>query len=432
MNADPWLPRIREMIYPIAAFAAVATLTFDVSWPVWTAGAEWVWWGYQSALISLSEIGLVLLALIGWLNPRGSSIDTDVESGRSLVTVAGAVLIGLVGLSALGAVMPILSIARLGDICLGWLACLAIARQRRLRDWLIVAGLALVVVQLPLVIAQQVTQSTFPLQGLTLSGVAGISAGDPGAFVVQLPNGTRWQRSLGSFPHPNVLGGFVSTMIVLALPLWRQSARVRWYALLAWLVAWIELVLSFSRSAAIAASIGCVIWVIAEVSSSRRTMITFPLAVALTVLVVLALGSRVLVGDRSSPVGGTAVSERWLLVRVAGDMLRQHPLTGVGAGNFSVVESLPPYDGVMVDPVHAVPLLVAAEAGLPAAMAWMVIVIGPVVAQLKSRAHSTVTVFHPIAVSATLLVLGSFDHYFWTLPSGQSLFWIAIGAGITQ
>jgi len=61
-------------------------------------------------------------------------------------------------------------------------------------------------------------------------------------------------------------------------------------------------------------------------------------------------------------------------------MLRQHPLTGVGAGNFSVVESLRPYDGVMVDPVHAVPLLVAAEAGLPAAMAWLVIVIGPVIA----------------------------------------------------
>ncbi|HLZ10442.1 MAG TPA: hypothetical protein VKT80_17775, partial [Chloroflexota bacterium] len=152
----------------------------------------------------------------------------------------------------------------------------------------------------------------------------------------------------------------------------------------------------------------------------------------LSLLVVLALGSRLLVGDRSNPIGGAAAADRWLLVQVAGDMLRQHPMFGVGAGNFPVVESRPPYDGVMVDPVHVIPLLVAAEAGLPAAFAWLLLVIGPAIARIKWRAYSAASVNHSIAISVTLLVLSGFDHYFWTLPPGRSLFWIAVGAGMTQ
>jgi len=124
VNADPWLPESGDGISH-RGIRLVATLTFDVSGRFGPPEPNGSGGGIKAPDISQRD-RTVLVALIGWLNPRGSSTSSDVESGRSLVR-CGAVLIGLVGLSALGAVMPILSIARLGDICLGWLACLAIA-----------------------------------------------------------------------------------------------------------------------------------------------------------------------------------------------------------------------------------------------------------------------------------------------------------------
>jgi hypothetical protein len=86
----------------------------------------------------------------------------------------------------------------------------------------------------------------------------------------------------------------------------------------------------------------------------------------------------------------------------------------------------------MVDPVHIVPLLVAAEAGIIAGVAWLVLVVGSPIAELRSRVRLPTNAYHHLAVAATLLILSSLDHYFWTLPPGRALFWIAVGAGVIQ
>jgi hypothetical protein len=433
VNHKPPAYPITAVLFILTAIVTAATLSVDWSWPVWSAGAQWVWSGYQTALISTSEIGLAVIALVGWLTWRGSAKSLRGRGpGRRITIVSGLGLLLFVGLSGLGAAAPYLSLARLADVTIGFLACLAISREPSLRAWLVVAGLAVVAIQLPIVLAQQISQSTFPLQSLALSGAAEIPASAPGAFVLQLPGGLRWQRSMGSFPHPNVLGGFAATMIVLALPRLRGDTGLRWAAIFVWLLAWIELGLSFSRAGAVAASVGCAIWGVAQIRKVGRMPTAIPIGVAIAGLIVATLGSRVFAGDSSLPASGPAVSERLLLASVAGDMIRQHPLFGVGAGNFPLVESLPPYDGIMVDPVHIVPLLVAAEAGIIAGVAWLVLVVGSPIAELRSRVRLPTNAYHHLAVAATLLILSSLDHYFWTLPPGRALFWIAVGAGVIQ
>src|SRR5438067_10401916 len=104
-----------------------------------------------------------------------------------------------------------------------------------------------------------------------------MAATAPGAPAVLGPDGQRWQRAMGSFPHPNVLGGFVAAFLVLGLPWLAKGGQAglarergaRWVARLAgdgrgravllavWDAGWVELVFSFSRAALLAAAHGC-------------------------------------------------------------------------------------------------------------------------------------------------------------------------------
>src|SRR5439155_13282748 len=104
----------------------------------------------------------------------------------------------------------------------------------------------------------------------------------------------------------------------------------------------------------------------------------------------------------------------------------------VGAGNFSLAELRPPVNAAYVDPVHVVPLLVAAEAGIPAGLAWLGLVLVPVVLAFRSRSTAGATFRYRLAIASVVLTLAALDHYLWSLPQGRTMFWIALGAGASE
>jgi hypothetical protein len=108
-------------------------------------------------------------------------------------------------------------------------------------------------------------------------------------------------------------------------------------------------------------------------------------------------------------------------------LIRAHPVTGVGAGNFTLAELLPPFNAVSVDPVHVVPLLVAAEAGIAAGLAWLALVLAQPLALWQLGRWRGIQ-WTGLALPATLLTLALFDHYLWTFAPGRALFWLALGA----
>jgi O-antigen ligase len=129
---------------------------------------------------------------------------------------------------------------------------------------------------------------------------------------------------------------------------------------------------------------------------------------------------------RPELLGDQSATQRELIDGVALSMIRAHPLDGVGAGNFSLVTLAPPYDAVMVDPAHAVPLLIAAESGVPAGFAWLALVLAAPVAAWR-RARRQPFFGDSAAVTATLLTLAFLDHYLWTLPPGTAILWTTLG-----
>ncbi|HLH74191.1 MAG TPA: O-antigen ligase family protein, partial [Chloroflexota bacterium] len=395
---------------------------------LWSAKQPWVWSGYQDVLASLGELSLVLVASLGWLvaRPRGRF---DVDGAR--VRFAAAVLLVVtLAMSTLGAKWPPLAICRVFQVAIGFLASEAILRRPSLARALRVGFALVVIAEAPLVAVQIVTQSTFPTGTLLWGWPAEISAQTPGAFVVFGPDASRWQRAFGSFPHPNVLGGFLAITMLLTLPTERTSPRRRWLTAAGWIVGWGELFLTSSRTAMLATIFGGVLWLMSQKWPRRRSLgWLIGWVTALVALAAVPFGGILVgrLGPDALALNQPAVSDRLLLLRVAFELIARHPLTGIGGGGFPLALLDRPANVHTLEPVHVIPLLVAAEAGIIAGGAWLVLVLAIPIAQSLRKWRQGESVWSAWVIPAPLLLIASLDHYFWTLPTGIALFWLAVG-----
>lgn len=417
-------------IEPVVGLAAALSIGLDWSVDLWSARAPWVPAVYQDVLVEATDLALAAIAGYALLAGRGAA-ERRFPVQTKVAGLAGGLLLVFLTLSSIGAGAPLLSIATTVHVGLGVLAYLAVIRRPGLARWILIGFGCLILLELPLIVLQETTQSRFPLALLAGAGADPGPASAPGAAVAFGPNGARWQRAMGSFPHPNVLGGFLAMGLVLALPL-RERLDRSWRAvwLITWTLGWLELILSFSRAALLAALVAGGIWLLGRRGQTRGRLavarLLIPPAVAL-------VGAAVVVGPfllpRLAPtpavLSTTPVSSRLLVGSVAGAFILAHPILGVGAGNFSLAELAPPFDAVAVDPVHVVPLLVAAEAGVPAGLAWLAFVVGGPIADSWRRRFDAASLAE-LALPAAVLILALLDHYLWTLGAGRAVFWLGL------
>jgi len=190
-------------------------------------------------------------------------------------------------------------------------------------------------------------------------------------------------RAYGTFPHPNVLGGILSVVLV-----W-LAARKRWFG---FGVGFAAVVASLSRTA----------WV--------------SLAGGLTSLL-SGFHSFLLWGDLS-------FSRRWELLESAGRMISSSPLAGVGLGQFTSVLpefGLPSGLSLFIQPAHNIFALIAAESGIPALLAFLFLLAAAFRQTLRQK-NRLITI-----ALLQLVFLGFFDHYLYTSPQGLFLFSLIMG-----
>ncbi|HEX5503590.1 MAG TPA: O-antigen ligase family protein [Thermomicrobiales bacterium] len=414
---------------PLAALLAAVAIGYKPVWTLVPGHAPWVLNIYQNVALGAGDLALAALAALGWLAWRGRP--AAAPPGWRITVAAGVLLLACLAASATAAGAPLLTAARCAAVAAGLAAYAAIARRPALGRWLLAGCGALLLVELPLVALQIATQSTFPTGTLLDRWPREMTAAMSGAAVVIGPHGLRWQRALGSFPHPNVLGGFAALTLVLLLPRLARPGRARAALLALWGVAWVEVVFSFSRAALLAAALGCGLWALgrARGGGHRRDVALLALPPAAAVLAGLVVSGPALLARLALPGGALtlpSIAGRLLIARVAFDLIRLHPLLGVGAGNFPLAELAPPFNAVSVEPVHVVPLLVAAEAGIPAGLAWLALVLAQPLAEWRRRARRGV-VPGRLAFPVALLTLALLDHYLWTFAPGRALCWITLG-----
>lgn len=352
-----------------------------VSWfPLWrlpAANNEWQ---------AVGIVGLLpIISITAWVAGRIATRSLgQLSFGWNRVTWP------LAGLSAVGLVNS-LSCAGAG--------CNPVAFARLLILLLHLAWIYLYIVNekpplFPLVAAVILLQSTvafgqFALQhdlGLSFLGEARLDPAISGISVV-MRGPVRWLRSYGLTAHPNILAGTLVPLL-LALPLlYRQASLTqRRLSIILFGAGFVALLTTLSRWGAGCLLLGLIINAIpwARKRLAGRRVARPPLVIAvMPALVILAILFVAIYGDAvsgravalDSPVESRSLWERNRDISISVQLIRENPLAGVGLGNYvSAAQSFDEWAQI----VHNVPLLLGAELGPAGIIAWLWLVVSPI------------------------------------------------------
>lgn len=124
-----------------------------------------------------------------------------------------------------------------------------------------------------------------------------------------------------------------------------------------------------------------------------------------------------------------STDERATLTAGAWVLIRERPWLGVGYGNFTAAlwrrqpAEMAAYP--LYQPVHTVPLLAAAELGIPGVLLWLGLMAGPWLALRRCRPDAfTMAV---AAALAAFTVISFYDFYPWFSQQGRLLQWLLWG-----
>jgi hypothetical protein len=388
-------------------------------WYVYIAPADGIPYQYRSVAVSATDV-LVVLTCVGWLAGRWrSGWRTSLPPGTGVVLAALALLALAAAASVGSAVDRRLALgvtAQLAILVLFFLAASELLGHFPRRHVLTVAAVA-VGSQALLAAWQAVMQITAPA-GLLFNGWATeLTSHDQGASVVMLPVAGRWLRSYGSFPHPNILGGFLAlSLAVIAIGNGRRARRLRAIAIAAGLVG---LLLTFSRAAWLAVLLAVATGLVAtgrphlRLSGLRgRLAVALPLAL-LALVVLVRVGSLASLSERNS------IDTRLFYDSVAWKVVAEG--IPVGAGNLVLAQQrLLGASSAGSEPAHDVFLIALAELGPLGPAAWLTI-LGSLLFAAWLRRTDPRARAGPLIAAAALGPLLLFDHYLWTQTTGRVL-----------
>jgi O-antigen ligase len=257
-------------------------------------------------------------------------------------------------------------------------------------------------------------------------------------------------RSYGTFPHPNVLAGYLLVSMIFIWGFLHKSPRklLRMISFVSLFFCSIALFLTFSRVVILLGIVlGCVVVVKKMISVGannyspfafrKRLIHSFMIIclfgfIAFCIFRFIPFSHEVLVRFTQTSLTEESITQRESLVQAAMLMMQQRPLVGVGIGNF--IPSLVPLQqpkalGFNLQPVHNIYLLVTAEMGLVGLglFGWLLI---STYSRLRRQGKDS----HYVIGTAlgVILITGLFDHYWLTLQQGQLLFAVVVGLGMIR
>lgn len=349
------------------------------------------------------------------------------------------ILVGVIWLAqnVLVAIHPFFVIWKILTIMLFALFIWILKRQvsvQTIMSVMILSGVVSAIIALGQFFTQQVFASTW-------LGMSAQSASRLGAAVIETID-ERWLRAYGMFPHPNILGGFLSIIILLAIhkyvSIYKQFTIVDWSnrtmvlhkgvevasMLVAFMVLVAGLVVSFSRTAWMSVVFGIIVYGATQ-CRDKFSVVAFAKLVVAGALVVgmfVALYPQLFV---TRLTGNTRLETVSIVERVAGydkafELWRDNWIGGVGMGNYSFALSslqpgLPAYH---YQPVHNVFVLIVIEVGL----VGIVLLLAYLWQQRQCVKINELTL--PLLV--IIGVLAMFDHYLWSLHAGIVLLAVII------
>ena len=224
--------------------------------------------------------------------------------------------------------------------------------------------------------------------------------------------GREFLRPYATFPHPNVLAGFILIGICIMYQVLRgKNGRSK----LVMIIGGLAVFLTMSR-----------VVILAGIAS---LLLTVKRKWFVWVIFIFLVASPILFTRFSSLFNfdNLTLLRREELIGSAWQIFLQHHIFGVGLNNFIPAQASDLAIGPsrFLQPVHNIFLLTLSETGLIGLIGLVALIVFPISKLL--RLHPTSYTLHPILPWLIILFLGMFDHYFLTLPQGYRLFFLVWG-----
>ena len=386
---------------------------------------------YDAAAANLGALGglnisVTTIALAGLYGMWGAELlarRAEVVKGTMRAALPLIVYLGFTAASAFVAGNKELSLFEVAMLVQSLLVFIYVAGTVRTRDDVQFVVVALVG---SLLFEGLVTLAIGVTGAIHLVGIHTYS--DPGISSAS-ESGYRFGGTIGS---PNTAASYFSLLVApcIALATTPVSRRLRRFAIAAAGLGAISLVLTYSRGGWIALFVSCVFLM---TMGLRRGWISprIPVAAAIGLTVLILPFS----GQIATRIGGSdqgSAASRIPLIRLASNVIEDHPVLGVGANNLGLVIPTyagPEYDGYWIYTVHNKYLLVWAEAGIGALAAFLWFLLSTL--RTGWRVWRDADPFlGPIALGLTAGVIGQMVHMgvdiFQSRPQVQ-LLWLVAG-----
>jgi len=268
------------------------------------------------------------------------------------------------------------------------------------------------------------------LQACLVIGLRGIGHNiELGPLVARIDSNMRVAGTIGS---PNTAGGYFGSLLAASLALYlSEKGNWRWLGLLAFFLASIALVLTYSRGGwlAGAGSLSLFCWF-----AWRRGWLSprLPMVLGLSAIFLLGLFyesiAERLLGQESATLG-----DRMVMNDLAFRMATDHPFLGVGANNFAVAMSdyivFPDFTGEWLHTVHNKYILVWTENGLFGLIGFIGFLFGIIYSGwcAWTRGNRSMAM---IGLAFTGIVIGQMLHMNFAIYHGRSkvqFLWLVAG-----
>jgi O-antigen ligase len=163
-------------------------------------------------------------------------------------------------------------------------------------------------------------------------------------------------------------------------------------------------------------------------SAMHRVRRVVPWLVAVAAIGMLLFAYRDLVFSRlfalDTPTEAQSITDRQRDAALALAVIRSAPLTGMGLGEYLAAAQRLDADAARV---HNVPLLVAAELGLPGLLLWLWLMAAPFWLWLRpGTAHRYAEIGPRLAPWVAMMVINTFDTTLWLSGNWQTSFLFAL------
>lgn len=259
-----------------------------------------------------------------------------------------------------------------------------------------------------------------------------------GVSVIQA-EGVRFLRAYGLTPHPNLLAPVLVMGILNTVWLWQKHDR-RITAIVTTLGLW-ALFLTFSRASLGGLGLGfasiIVMWVLARRFQWEPTLawLGLLLIVGASFYVIYSPLIAVRAGAGSegkSSLESMSVASRRIYEEQAREMIEDHPLQGVGIGNFAWVSHEMLRDRPEIDlqgnNVHNVYYLAAAEVGLIGMAIIALLAFRLVFGLWRALPRLELETLALSGAVVAWLAIAFYEFYFWVIMPYQVLFWGMVAA----